>query len=244
MKNSQIGHPIIHLESVDSTNNYAAKVFKSDQVPPGAVILSDIQTDGRGQRHKTWHSDAYLNLTFSITGAINLWKINSLIDLNRIVAIALQRFFLKFDPSARIKWPNDIMVRDQKICGILLENFFRQRKPLSVIGIGINVNQKKFNAPRATSIALLTGSDHINKEILHTFLHSLNQTIKTFSSESSQSIHLTYDELLWKKDDLHTFTLNEGVKETGRIQSTTSDGNLVVFMEGEHITFRNSEISY
>lgn len=244
MKYSQIGQPIIHLESVDSTNNYAAKVFKSGQVPPGAVILSDIQTDGRGQRHKTWHSDAYSNLTFSITGAINLWKINSLIDLNRIIAIALQRFFSRYDPSASIKWPNDIMIRDQKICGILIENFFRDGRPFSVIGIGINVNQKFFNAPRATSIALLTDTDHIVKDILHAFLHTLNKTVESFSGESSQSIHLSYDALLWKKDQPHTFALKEGETATGSIQGTTRDGNLIVSMDGKNELFRNGDVSY
>lgn len=247
MSSTYFGHRIIHLESVDSTNNYTAKVFKADEVPEGSVIMADIQTNGRGQREKTWQSGAFENLTFSLTADIKLWKINTLIDLNRLIAISLHTFFreLHFDP--KIKWPNDIMINDQKISGILIENFFKDGEPKSVIGIGINVNQKEFDFPRATSISLLKGMELQPKELLYQFIGSLNSTFENLPLNNSEYIHQTYDELLWKKNTSSLFIDSDQHEIEGRIVGTSEEGELIISNDEndlEIVKYRNGEIKY
>lgn len=238
------GQRIIHLESVDSTNNYAAKVFKSGQAPPGTVILADIQNNGRGQREKTWQSDAFQNLTFSLTADIKLWKINSLIDLNRLIAISLFRFFKQLNLSPKIKWPNDIMISDKKICGILIENYFRDGSPKTIIGIGINVNQKTFDVPRATSLIKETRKQIAPRDLLDKYIHVLNDTFLSLPIHDSERIHNEYDQLLWKLETPHQFKGVHGNSFEGLIQGTSLTGELKVY-NGTNITnYRNGEVSY
>jgi len=247
MSSSYFGHRIIHLESIDSTNNYTAKVFKSAEVPSGSVIMADIQTNGRGQREKTWQSGAYENLTFSLTADINLWKINTLIDLNRLIAISLHSFFVELGLKPKIKWPNDIMINDKKVCGILIENFFRDGSPKSVIGIGINVNQKEFDFPRATSISKEKGQHFKPKDLLYQFINKLNYTFGDLSISDSQKIHSRYDKLLWNKNLTQEFSTSENTKFIGKIIGSSIDGELLIERkrdEIEMVSYRNGEISY
>lgn len=239
-----IGHQIIHLESVDSTNNYAAKVFKSDEVGPGAVILADIQKNGRGQRDKTWQSDAFENLTFSFTAAINLWKINSLMDLNRIVALSLYELFKEIGLEPKIKWPNDIMINDKKISGILIENFFRGEKAKTIVGIGINVNQQQFSIPRATSISIEKKEFFKTRELLDLYLSILNKLIPHYSTLRAEDLQRLYDQQLWLRNEEIRFTTRNNEKKHGRIIGTTLDGKLLVNLDGKTISVRNGEVKY
>jgi BirA family biotin operon repressor/biotin-[acetyl-CoA-carboxylase] ligase len=238
------GHRVIHLESIDSTNNYTAKVFKSGEVLPGSVIMADIQTNGRGQRDKTWQSGAYENLTFSLTANIKLWKINSLVDLNRLIALSLHSFFEELGLTPKIKWPNDIMINDKKVCGILIENFFKNTTPLSVIGIGINVNERNIDAPRATSIAEITGQDFLPKELLYRFIGNLNKTFNRVSIQDSVQIHRLYDALLWRKNEPKEFTLANEQSAVGIIQGTNQSGELEILINEEVKHYRNGEVKY
>jgi BirA family biotin operon repressor/biotin-[acetyl-CoA-carboxylase] ligase len=244
MLNVTIGQKIIHLESVDSTNNYAANVFKEGRIEHGTVIMADIQTNGRGQRGNTWQSGAFENLTFSITADIKLWKINSLIDLNRLIALSLHTFFQELKLEPQIKWPNDIMIQDKKVCGILIENFFRDGEPKSVIGIGINVNQKEFESDRATSLLNLTSKHFQPKEVLYKFIENANIIFNELAKNNSEHIHKLYDDLLWKKHVSHEFILNSGSKKTGTVQGTTLQGDLIVSFNNSPEIFRNGEVKY
>ena len=244
MLKATLGQKIIHLESVDSTNNYAANMFKEGCIQHGAVIMADIQTNGRGQRGNTWQSGAFENLTFSITADIKLWKINTLIDLNRLIALSLHTFFQEFELEPKIKWPNDIMINEKKVCGILIENFFRDNTPKSIIGIGINVNQKQFDVERATSLLNLTGSHFQPKELLYKFIETTNTVLNTLPLNHSEIIHKNYDELLWKRKQAHEFTLNSGSIKTGAIEGTTLEGNLIIDFNHSREEFRNGEVKY
>src|SRR5690554_3889162 len=137
MQKALVGQKIIFLEHVDSTNNYTAKVFKSGAISSGTVIMTDIQTNGRGQREKAWQSDAFANLLVSIAADINLWGIRNLISLNHIVALSLQRFLSKYTSEVKIKWPNDIMIKGKKVAGILIETQVTSTQRKSVIGFGV-----------------------------------------------------------------------------------------------------------
>ena len=121
------------------------------------------QTAGRGQRGNSWKSEPGKNLTFSIVlkftdNSDMMIKAIDQFVLSQITALSVVELLSRHDIQAQIKWPNDIYVDGKKISGILIENSLRgEWISHSIIGIGLNVNQRNFDVslPNPTSIALL-----------------------------------------------------------------------------------------
>lgn len=243
MQTPFIGHKIIHLERVGSTNNYAAKLFRENEISSGAVILADEQTNGRGQRQKTWQSDAFANLTVSFVGDLNTWKINQLTSLNHIVALAVTHFIQKYTENVAIKWPNDIMVDGKKIAGILIENQLSQSSRKTVIGCGININQDQFDYPRATSLFLKIEKKVAPKTLLPELIQSLNQAIENYQLKGEIASYKAFNSALWKKNSAHIFYV-EDIERQGELLSTTMAGQLIVNFNGKEEQFSNGEIRY
>ncbi|WP_417266044.1 biotin--[acetyl-CoA-carboxylase] ligase [Brumimicrobium sp.] len=243
MHKAYVGQKIIHLECVDSTNNYTANVFKSGAIDSGTVILTDIQTNGRGQREKAWQSDAFSNLLVSVAADLNLWKINNIISLNHIVALALREFLSKHASDVKIKWPNDIMIKGRKVAGILIETQMTSVQRKSVIGFGVNINQTSFEAPRATSLFLESSKLHQPKALLFEAIDALNYFIDLYHEHGEFYLFEQYNEHLWKREEQHLFHFNEQEK-AGKIVSSTMEGQLVIDFEEEVKNFSNGEVIY
>ena len=148
-------HDIIWLQSVDSTNE-EAKRHISD-IDNLSVLSAWEQTAGRGQRGNTWTSNAGENLMFSIVLKSPALMAEDHFALNEIAALSVSEFLSTYGIKAQIKWPNDIYVDEKKICGILIDNSFRGKSiSSSIIGIGLNINQRNFNVnlPNPTSMVL------------------------------------------------------------------------------------------
>ena len=153
-------HDIIWLQSVDSTNE-EAKRHISD-IDNLSVLSALEQTAGRGQRGNTWTSNAGENLMFSIVLKSPALMAEDHFALNEIAALSVSEFLSTYGIKAQIKWPNDIYVDEKKICGILIENSFRGKSiSSSIIGIGLNINQRNFNVnlPNPTSMVLCRAQD-------------------------------------------------------------------------------------
>ena len=146
----------IWLDSVDSTNSEALRRLPS--LPSGTVLAAREQTAGRGQRGNTWFSEPGKNLTFSVVlkFAPGDLPASEAFRLNCLCSVAVSDFLASYGVSSLIKWPNDIYAGGRKICGMLLENGLADGSvAYSVMGIGINVNQREFpNLANATSMAL------------------------------------------------------------------------------------------
>ena len=153
-------HDIIWLESVDSTND-EAKRHISD-IDNLSVLSALEQTAGRGQRGNSWTSAPGENLMFSIVLKSPALMAEEHFALNEIAALSVSEFLSTYGIKAQIKWPNDIYVDEKKICGILIENSFRGKSiSSSIIGIGLNINQRNFNVnlPNPTSMVLCRAED-------------------------------------------------------------------------------------
>ncbi len=150
-----IGKKVVYLPSCHSTNAIAAELVRNAVFENGTVVITNEQTQGRGQRGTTWVSGSGLNLTFSIIlRPVDLSVADQFI-ISQTVAIAVVKYLQGYGQVASIKWPNDIYVGDKKICGTLIENSIQGTKiSTSVIGIGLNINQLNFDQFRGTSLAL------------------------------------------------------------------------------------------
>ncbi|MBW7867694.1 MAG: biotin--[acetyl-CoA-carboxylase] ligase [Brumimicrobium sp.] len=238
-----VGNQIIFLNSVDSTNNYVANLYKTEGIESGTVIMADFQTKGRGQRGKVWQSDSSANLIMSIGAKLTDWEIDSVISLNHIVSLSLHGLFSNYQDDVKIKWPNDIMVQGKKISGILIENYLSSNSIFSIIGIGANINQTQFDIERATSLFIETNSIFQPRDIAMELIRYMNEILNLYNQRGDEYIKDMYNALLWKKDEKHMFYIGEEVKE-GRIFTTDADGLLGVYFENEERWFHNGEVKY
>lgn len=151
---------IVRLESVDSTQT-AAFVLAERGAADRTVVVADQQTAGRGRRGRVWQAPPRTSLLASILVRSRLPQA-LLATLSPTTAVATAEALRRVAPlSARLKWPNDVLVDGRKIAGILLESrAVASAEPVLVIGVGVNLGQREFRpelAGRATSVALETG---------------------------------------------------------------------------------------
>jgi len=149
-----IGQRILYYDSVTSTNDIAKQNALNRSVE-GTVVISQEQTAGKGRLNRTWRTPKG-TLALSI---ILYPKTDHLPLLIMIASVAVVRSIKKLTGlTAEIKWPNDVLIKGKKVCGILIENKLKgDNVEYSVIGIGLNVNLKSSTisgfAPEATSLS-------------------------------------------------------------------------------------------
>jgi BirA family biotin operon repressor/biotin-[acetyl-CoA-carboxylase] ligase len=156
-----IGSPFIELQSVDSTNNYAMGMVHAGMAQGGTAVFAHAQTKGRGQRGRSWHSDAASNIALSLIIDPKPLAPTQLFLLSKCIAVAVLRFFNRYATSeVTLKWPNDLYWRDRKAGGILIENVLHGPEwRWAIAGIGLNINQTVFPeaATRPVSLKQITG---------------------------------------------------------------------------------------
>ena len=134
----KIGNRIIYFDKIDSTNSYLK--FNQELLKHhGLVVRTDMQTSGRGRASRKFVSLPGKNLTFSVV--LHPQKPASEIQIYSLLAsVVVARVLENYVNSIRLKWPNDVIVRGKKICGILLETITipKQNFPILIMGIGLN----------------------------------------------------------------------------------------------------------
>ena len=114
---------IIKLDATDSTNTYLKKLMHSKKLEDFTIVAANQQLNGRGQMGTKWESEPGKNLTFSVLKNFKNYQIQEQFLLNIITSLAVYNTLKNlFIPDLRVKWPNDIMSGNFKICGILIEN--------------------------------------------------------------------------------------------------------------------------
>lgn len=224
-----VGQNKITLLTTDSTNNYAAKLIKMSFVPDGTVIMAHNQTEGRGQRQKTWESAPGENLLCSyILKPIDL-KASEAFTLSMAASLATCETIASFSEAkhTRIKWPNDIMLNNKKIGGILMENFLvKGQVKYVIVGIGLNINQLNLNYSHATSLIKETNRITDLDELLLRLSKQLEKWyLKLQTKNSIAGISQSYNKHLWlhNKERIVNY-LGEPVK--GKIMGVSTEGNL------------------
>ena len=240
-----IGRKIISKESLDSTSNYIAKMIESDDIVDGTVIMADYQTNGRGQRGAEWVSEPYKNLIFSCYVKHDNLSVNDQVAINQFVSLALVDVLDSLGISSSIKWPNDILVGNLKISGILIENqLSNQRIQSSIIGIGLNVNQMGLSSFLATSILEQTKKEHQVGSIAFRLIEALNNRFDLLKQGQFDRLKSEYLKRLWLFQTWTEFILNEN-EFTGKIINIDEFGRLVVENEaGESTHFSLKEIQF
>ena len=224
----QIGQKIIRLDTVDSTNNYTANLIKQGKIPPGAVIMADEQTAGKGQRGTVWTSNAGENLLFSVfLNSANL-SLHQQVALTHFAAVSVLETLRKIGISAQIKWPNDIYVGNRKIAGILIENAILDGQiSHSILGIGLNVNQIDFKDLSATSVKREKMAFYATQDLLFQLIFVLNKNWELLKNGNLEMLRSLYLDNLYLLEQEATFEDSEGVFK-GTIQGISEVGLLTI----------------
>ncbi|NEN22407.1 biotin--[acetyl-CoA-carboxylase] ligase [Cryomorpha ignava] len=240
-----IGNKITQFNSLDSTSNYVAKQLISGDYEEGDVILAHFQTEGRGQRGSFWQSVSGQNLTFSFALRSDFLNIHEHFIFSKAVSVAIYDLLCKrLKTDVSIKWPNDILVSDQKICGILLETKIIDSQKYTIFGLGLNVNQGEFPIGlKATSIALQLRESISVNEILTDLIRELNACLKPITDGYYDDIEWRYMNALYGAHEWINFT-EENRSFYGKIREVDNAGVMLVkSKQGNALNYRTKEVT-
>ncbi len=241
---------LIVLEEVPSTNDYLKNLLSNIKpLPECTAIMAKHQTQGKGQRGNIWLTDSGKNLTCSVLLYPSDLSIDLAFNLNMLVCLAVQKWLDQYVQNVRIKWPNDLYIRDKKIGGILIENqLMQQRIKSSIIGIGININQDYFSGDlqkKATSLKI-EDPKHTHQDIT-VYCISLLETIASYYQcidlRQTQELLTQYNALLYRRDQLARYEVG-GTAREGTIREVDTQGRLIIEFGSERETFDLKEIRF
>jgi BirA family transcriptional regulator, biotin operon repressor / biotin---[acetyl-CoA-carboxylase] ligase len=196
------------LDSVDSTNNYAMARVREGLAKHGMAFVAKEQTAGKGQRGKSWQMQPGTSIAMSLVLKTDKLRPDQQFYLSMLVALAANDFFKKYaGKETSIKWPNDLYWRDRKAGGILIETVFKGSKwQWAVVGIGININQSRFNKalPNPVSLHQITNKDYDAIALAEELYEIIMKRVETIAETPVDKIKREYNR--------HLYKLNEAVK--------------------------------
>lgn len=225
---------VIKLDATPSTNDFLKALLTKQYVENFTVVIAENQTSGRGQMGAVWEAESGKNLTFSVLIRDLLIEIHAIFHLNVLIAVSLTEVLEQLEiKNLAIKWPNDILAGNKKIGGILIENSLKSNgEIISVVGIGLNVNQKNFgNLPKASSLAVILNQEFDIEVILRSIVENLKRNIALLQHKDYDLLWSKYTQKLFKKGVPMPFEDNEGDRFMGIIQGVTANGKLEVMLD-------------
>lgn len=246
LNTNTIGRDIEYFKTIDSTNTYAKKVAKDSA--EGKIIVSEEQTEGKGRLGRYWKSENKNGLYFSIILKPKLSPEN-ISRLTLIGAAAVYLGLKEMDIETKIKWPNDILINNKKICGILTEMSGEiGRIDYIIMGIGINVNNDVDNFDNELKIKGSSLKIELNREIdrkrlfgniINNFEELYYQFIEEDNFSKTLEIARENSILIGKEARI----VNNKNEEFVKVIDINEDGELVVEKDGVKTVVYSGEVS-
>lgn len=229
------------FESIPSTNS-ALVEFSKKNAKSWTVFWTPNQTKGRGYNGNQWLINPNENLAVSILIKSEL-TYQDLIFFNQWVSNVVHEMISQYSPDVFVKWPNDIILKDKKICGILIETHKSGNELNIIVGLGININQTQFgNISKAGSLTSLLHQKFEIEEILSALLTKMKDSFHLIQNKNWSIIHSQYNKNLYRKGMIAKFKLKEEEWE-GIIQGVDENGLLILQFENQNIQkFQHKEI--
>jgi len=245
LKTRVFGNKIYTFNTIDSTNN-CAKAVAGCGAQEGTIIIAEKQTAGRGRLGRNWQANPDENLMFSIVlrprvepEALNLLPLYVAV----CVAQAVEQLT---NLQVECKWPNDLLINKKKFAGILIEASVKQNiVEFVVIGVGVNVNQQKFEGElqiKATSLRLAMGRDVDRVTLFREILSTLEANYKTVNSDGFQSIvpsWLSHSSIINKQIRVS----QQGTVISGIVKGLSTEGGLVLQTENSEKTLFAGDVT-
>jgi BirA family transcriptional regulator, biotin operon repressor / biotin---[acetyl-CoA-carboxylase] ligase len=233
-----IGSNILFLKNLPSTNSHALDLLKNSKLPEGTILYTNYQSAGKGYSGNKWESEDGKNLLISIIIYPSFIKPEDQFLISMTVSLGVCDFLMRFIPDCSIKWPNDIWVNNDKIAGLLLESSLADNKiEFTVVGIGLNINQKKFlsNTPNPVSLNQLTGEIYDLPSSLEILSADLDKRYKQLIGGNYGEIKRDYVSKLYRLKEWHEFRDKKG-KFTGQILTVGDYGRLIIGRQNGEIS--------
>ena len=239
-----VGRSVTYRASVDSTMTVAAEEAAAG-APEGAIVVAEEQTAGRGRMGRSWTSPADGNLYFTLVLRPTLEQLRYLAVIAPLaVSLAIEE---TTNLVPRIKWPNDVLIGDRKVCGVLLEtNLTGDEVQNALIGIGINVNLNVMLHEEireiATSLRTEFGEEVEREKVLATALNHIEELYQRLRAGEAVSVG-------WKQrlDTLGKHvkvTIAGGETQEGVTVDADSDGALIIRRDdGSHVRVEAGEVT-
>ena len=227
----------IKLDAIDSTNDYLKKLSKKEVIENFTMVLANSQSHGKGQRGASWSSEEGKNVIMSVLLKDLLVSREQLFDLNVLVSVSVFEVLEEKKISKlHIKWPNDIMSDAKKIGGILIENTFKTDNSIvSIVGIGLNVNQTDFSMlPQASSLAITTGASFDIDELAEAIRQKIHDNVPSLATDSDRFWN-KYHHNLFKMEVPMAFEDNNKVRFMGMVKGVSPFGKLQLLLEDDSV---------
>jgi len=241
-----IGKNCFKLDEISSTNDWLMSRISNQKFHEGTVVVTSVQTNGKGQRGTQWFSQPYKSLTFSVLFKPSFLSPKHAFDLSICVALALSDSLNKLRSGFKIKWPNDIYFEDKKIAGILIENQMnRSVYQNAVIGIGLNVNQLHFDElSNAISLKQILGIEFPIEKVMEHICESLEARYLMLRSGHFKHLKKAYMSNLKGLNQLQSFIV-DNTKLNGKIIDVLRNGFLQIeLMDGTIRDYDIKEIKF
>lgn len=195
----------MYIRQTNSTNRLMQTMLDRED---GFYIVTDYQSEGRGQVENVWESERGQNILVSILLHPHI-ATSQQFRLAMLTGLAVvEAMDTHFHSHFQIKWPNDIYYKDKKLGGILIENRLEQGQVKdSIIGLGLNINQTTFvsDAPNPISLKQITGKEEDRESVLQAVLERLHALQPLLEDAREQELKQRYIARLYRRSGWHEY---------------------------------------
>lgn len=239
-----VGQKLQVFEEIPSTNAYLKEYTAKTTANEGFTVRAKHQTLGRGQFGNVWHDEAGKNLLFSVHLCPHFLSASAFYSLNMSVCLALVQVLNTYKLGFEIKWPNDILYQNKKVCGILIENTISKNQlQQSIIGVGLNVNQTEFgDFPKATSLKTILDEEVSIEPLFEKLLKAIEVEYLKMKINAN-NVKARYENLLYGmhvKVPVHIGKTKKDLKIVG----VNTHGQLLAEVDGTEKTFNFKELEF
>lgn len=201
LSTQMLGHPCHYFPAVSSTNTIA-RTLGHQGAAHGTIVIADAQSAGRGQAGRVWISPPERNLYVSLVLRPVVTPAHAPL-LSLLTAVALVDTLRQADVPCGIKWPNDVLIGDRKVAGILTEmETDGAHVHFVVVGIGVNINMTAAElarhlgpiAPTATSLQIVLEHEVSRERLLATLLIHFEQWYERFCTDGETVLQAAWQE--------------------------------------------------
>lgn len=241
-----MGRVIEYHDEIDSTN-IRAKKWAKENGKEGNVVLAEYQSAGKGRLGREWLSPKGNGIWMSIILKPQL-ETNKIPQLTLVAGFCMCKAIRSITGlDAKIKWPNDIIVNNKKVCGVLTEmNINAQGIQNVVVGVGVNVNNERLDhrLPHATSLALESGKNYDREAIIEEFLTVFEEHYEKYKEKKDLSFFLEAYKAYCVNLNKEIKILKENKEYIAYAEEIGTDGTLIVKnLEGNRETIFTGEVS-
>ncbi|MEA2641690.1 MAG: BirA family transcriptional regulator [Chloroflexota bacterium] len=233
------GWSLYYAPLTGSTNDDAMQAARAG-CPDRTIFVADAQRAGRGRQGRSWVAPSGSSLLCSVVLRVPLTPVLATGAAALAVVEAVRRMT---GLEARVKWPNDVMLGDRKVCGILSE-VVATVPPATVVGIGLNVNLDPVAAglpATTTSLSAVAGAPLPRERLLYAILEQLDATLATAVLDGGRDVLRRWEALLWRRqqqvrlagDGRSVEGIVEGLSGSGALRLLLPDGSRVDVLAGD-----------